>query len=526
MNSITIPFNQVGKMSAIMQDYLNNIDELEKMIYAPPKLEGFEKKLSEFDFSWEKRERLVQQLTQQYQGCGLDVPENVKQLFNQNAFTITTGHQLCLFGGPQYFIHKIVSVIKLSKQLKDQYPDKEFIPIFWMASEDHDFDEINQVNLFGKKLQTEEKASGPVGRIKPAIFNEALSELERILGDDENGKKLFRLFQSAHSEKDLSTAFRKWVHELFHSYGLVIVDGDDKELKQSFTEVFKDELVKRKTHVSVELTSSILESKGYHTQVTPREINLFYIEDGLRERIVFENSTYRVLNTNISFTEESLLACLKEFPEKFSPNAIMRPLYEEYILPNLAYVGGPGELAYWLQLKSNFDRLSVPFPLLVLRDSFLLTQQKQLDTLESMGVDLKGVFGDLDELIRKYLKSNSGEELNFEREEELLGELKQGLLNKVSKVDGSLEGMVRGEMKGIQKSFEKLEKKLIKAKKQREEVNLNKIRRIKDQWMPGGVLQERSQSFIPNYLKLGDNYIPTLLEYSDAFNSELKLITL
>ena len=315
-----------------------------------------------------------------------------------------------------------------------------------------------------------------------------------------------------------------WVNELFKDFGLVILDGDDIELKRSFLPVIKDELINRKSIESILKTSGQLKELGYSVQATPREINLFYIENNIRERIVFENNKYSVLNTELSFSESELLQLLESNPDRFSPNAVMRPVYEEAILPNLAYIGGPGEIAYWLQLKLNFDRLNIEYPLLIVRDSFLVLNTKQVSSFVDLGFQLEDVFKDENVLMKDFVMLGAKGDIHFEKEEIILQELKEALLKKVEGVDNSLSGMIHAEMTKMNKLFEKLESRIIKAQKSKQEVSVNKILKFRDAVLPNDMLIERQDSFIPNYLKYGSEYLNWLMKYSNVFDSQLKVL--
>ena len=525
MQLTTIPLDKTGKFSKLILNYVNNPAELSEFIAEKVTLENFKKKLTEKKFSKEQRELLVQQLIVQYKFAGIELPSNVSLLINENTYTVTTGHQLCLLGGPQYFIHKIISTIKLSMQLKEAFPKKNFVPVFWLASEDHDFEEINDVKFFKKNLKIDAHYTGPVGRLNANIFSNVIQELNEIFGDSKNETEIKDLFTRAYKSGSLSKATSTWVNELFKDFGLVILDGDDIELKRSFSPIIKDELVKRKSIDAILKTSSQLKELGYGAQVTPREINLFYIENNIRERIVFEKNKYSVLNTELSFSELEILELLESNPDRFSPNAVMRPVYEEAILPNLAYIGGPGEIAYWLQLKLNFDRLKIEFPLLIVRDSFLVLNAKQVSSFVDFGFELEDIFKDEHVLIKEFLRINSKGDMDFEKEEIILKELKEALLKKVEGIDNSLSGMIHAEMTKMNKLFEKLESRIIKAQKSKQEVSVNKIAKFREAVLPNDSLIERQESFIPNYVKYGREYLECLLQYSNVFDSQLKVLS-
>jgi len=309
--------------------------------------------------------------------------QNIELLHHENTFTITTSHQLNLFTGPLYFLYKIISVINLTNELKAAYPENNFVPVYWMATEDHDFDEINYFNFKGKKVQWSRQASGAVGRLNTEDLDKVLDVFTANLGFGANSNGIKKLFKCAYLDhKNLADATRFLANELFGIYGLVIVDADDRDLKSLFAPYVKKELTEQTSFTKVSETNEKINSLGFNVQVNPREINLFYLKEDLRERIVEQNGTYFVNDTDISFTKSELLAELEKHPERFSPNVIMRPLYQEVILPNLCYIGGGGELAYWFQLKSYFKAVNVPFPMLLLRNSVLVKTAKQSEKLK------------------------------------------------------------------------------------------------------------------------------------------------
>jgi len=332
-----------------MKDYLVKDNKLKEFITDFPSLEAFDKQFELVNFNADQRSVLVTALKKQYTSENLEVPNVLDELLNDNTYTVTTGHQLALFGGPKYFLHKIVSIINLASDLSAKHADKKILPVFWLASEDHDYEEINSLNQFGTKVFSKKEATGPVGRLNNDFFEEALEEFKVLLGTSSDALRLIKAFEDAFQTKNWTAATRYWVQSLFGDQ-LIIIDGDDSQLKAMYSNQVKDELLNQSSYQNIIETNEKLNQLDYHIQVEPRNINLFYIEDGVRERIVKTEIGYAVLNTSLTFSEAEILQLLENNPEKISPNAILRPLYEESILPNLAYIGGPGELAFWLQL--------------------------------------------------------------------------------------------------------------------------------------------------------------------------------
>lgn len=518
------PLVSSNSFESIIRDFLFRKEGVSDLINAFPDIKNFERIIQERNFDPIKRRNLHEVLTSQY----LDLNEkeevitNLQLLKEENTFTVTTGHQLCLYTGPLYFIYKIISTIRLSHQLKAAYPDKNFVPVYWMASEDHDFEEINHAFLFGKKLEWNTDQKGAVGVFKTdesiaSMFDESLGQLGR-------DTKYSDLISAAYSKDTLSDSIRYLVNELFGDYGLIIIDGNEKKLKESFKPVLADELFHQKGFTEVNKTIDILRSRNYKIQVNPREINLFFMESGSRERLekVNENQ-WKVVGTNKAFNAIELEEILNNNPEKLSPNVITRPLYQESILPNLAYIGGPGELAYWMQLKAFFEAESVQFPILVLRDSALLISQKGKQRIEKTGLNTEEIFQDKSVVLKQMLQS---EETSFNNEKELLTQAFQPVIDKVTAVDASLVGAAKAELQRNINSLDMLEKKMMKALKLKEENKINQIDKLWDEIYPDGSPQERHDNFFQFASTYDGDLIADLMEHFDPLVAEMKVVYL
>jgi len=485
-----------------------------------------------------QRGELVKVLKRQYESVLLKTDsikyrkafEAIDSLNDEHTFTVCTGHQLCLFTGPLYFIYKIVSAIKLAAELKIKYSQYNFVPVYWMATEDHDFEEINHAHLFGKKLEwKKEEAIGantpPSGKIKTSSLADLLQQTNQILGDSTEGNYLKQLFEKAYLQHDnLSDATRYLVHELFEEYGLVILDANEESLKRVFVPVVKEELLNPRAFALVNETSAYIEKNGFEVQVNAREINLFYATDNSRERIVFENEKYKVLNTSLSFSKEEIIKELENNPQAFSPNVILRPLYQQMVLPNLAYIGGAAEICYWLQFKSVFDHYDVQFPVLMSRNSALIVDEKSKQVFGKLLLKIEDVFLPLETLIKKVITGNSGTSISLEDIEQQLKEIYAQITERVAKIDKTLEPMVEAELhKGI-KALHGMEAKMIRAEKLRQETTVTLATKLKEKFFPTGVLQERHDNFIPYYLKYGKDFIPALITGFDPFDNRLFLL--
>ena len=526
-----ITYQESGFFSKIIVDYLNETPNLKSFYNHYPNLENFGKQMEEKSFNYDFDIRKILFLELENQNKKIDISDatskNIHLLKEMNTFTITTGHQLNLFTGPLYFLYKIISTINLTKELKLKYPKFNFVPIYWMATEDHDFDEINYFNFKSKKIKWNRDTTGPVGRLSTQGLDDVLAIFKQELGIGENAEFLKNIFINAYlNHQDLATATRFLANELFKKEGLVILDGDSKRLKNLFIPYMNEELKNQSSFKTVSETNLKLTSDEYSIQVNPREINLFYIEDNLRERIIFENGKYKVNNTKIEFSQAEILAEVDKNPEKFSPNVILRPLYQEVILPNLCYIGGGGEIAYWLQLKSNFELNKVTFPIVLLRNSVLLATSKQSKKADKLNLSWKDLFSNQQELFASKTKELSNLIIDFSEQKEFLNEQFSKLKEMANQTDKSFLGAVKAQEVKQLKGLDNLEKRLLKAEKRVHTDKLNRIFELQDLLFPKQSLQERQANFSEFYLEFGQDLILKIQEKLEPLSHNFTIINL
>lgn len=530
-----ISYSKTNYFSPLILDYLEQKRDLEAFYHRFPNKDNFIEQLQEkkASFPVARRKVLVESLKKQYTGFSVSkaTQRNIEQLENRNAFTITTGHQLNLFTGPLYFLYKIVSTINLSRELKKQYPEAEFIPIYWMATEDHDFEEINFFNLHGKKFQWNppkgDKTGGAVGALPTEGLEDLFKLLSAELGGSNHARTLKELFELAYlQDRSLAQATRYLVNELFGEYGLVIMDAQQPELKQEFKPYMKRELLEKVVHQHSLPLARKLEDLGYKAQVNPREINLFYLESGLRERIIEKEGTYYVNDTNIKWSQEQLLEVLDQEPESFSPNVMMRPLYQEVILPNLCYIGGGGELAYWFELKDYFKAEKVPFPILLLRNSALLQTEKQQKKRQKLQISIDELFLKQHELINRKVRQISNIDIDFTSQKEHLKQQFENLYKLAEQTDKSFLGAVKAQEVKQLKGISHLEKRLLKAQKRKLADEVSRITALQNELFPRRSLQERTGNFSEFWLEHGEDLIPILMQELQPLDFNFKIISL
>lgn len=522
-----ISYQKSGYFSPLMNDYLDQNPKLQSLYNRFPTFENFEAQIVEKqnNFNNSHRASLVSVLQKQYAGIEIShlTQQNIESLKVNNTFTVTTGHQLNLFSGPLYFLYKIISVINLTTELKVKYPAYNFVPVYWMATEDHDFEEINYFNFKGRKFRWNAASSGPVGRLSTKGLDDFFEIFEQELGHSTNAETLKKLFEGAYlNHSNLADATRYLANALFGTHGLVIIDADDADLKKNFAPYIKEELLNQTAHKKV--LETIENLKEYSVQVNPREINLFYIEDNLRERIIFENGNFKVNNTKIEFSEIEILKLLESNPEKFSPNVIVRPLYQEVILPNLCYIGGGGEIAYWLELKSFFDAVKVSFPILLVRNSVLLASEKQIKKANKLNLSWNDLFTKQADLVNNKAQILSEIDIDLSHLKEQL-KTQFDILNEITtKTDPSFAGAVKAQEVKQLKGLEKLEKRLLKAEKIKLKDTLTRIIDLQNELFPNQSLQERQANFSEFYIESGEHLISKLFEQLKPLEQHFNII--
>ncbi|GAB2705810.1 bacillithiol biosynthesis cysteine-adding enzyme BshC [Mucilaginibacter koreensis] len=529
MEATCISYKETGYFSSTISEYLDDVPALRPFYSHRPTLKGFTE-LLEHKKVTANRQLLADVLSGQYtsvQSESVDlVQQQIELLRADDTYTITTGHQLNIFTGPLYFLYKIATAIKLCSQLKAAFPDKNFVPVYWMASEDHDFAEINYTHIGGKKVHWWYEASGATGRINPDTMRQAINQYKGVLGIQGHAAELAQMVETAYTKFDkLADATRYLVHALFGHHGLVIIDADDKRLKQHFAPIITADIIEQNSYKNITATNEQLQKAGVHIQVNPREINFFYLKDALRERLVYENGRYQVLNTDISFSKEELRQEINIHPERFSPNVVMRPLYQECILPNIAYVGGGAEVVYWMELKSNFDRYQVDFPILILRNSALLIPKSTAAKIKGMNLSAAELFKPADEIKNNWVKKHSDRNLSLDTEWQDFAQLFERVKAHASEVDNTLIASTEAIQARLKHAIHNLEKKLVKAEKKNFEIRLNQIEQIKAELFPKNSLQERTENFGLSYVKWGRTFVDELIRNFEPLDFEFTLLT-
>lgn len=530
MNCIStkIPYRQTGYFSNLILDYIDQAPALKPFFSYPPTVHGLQGAIEARKKFPVNRTVLVKELKKQYEGFLLSpqVQDNLEALLSPDTFTVTTAHQNNIFTGPLYFIYKILHVIKLAAWCREIFPVYRFVPVFYMGSEDADRDELNHIYLCGEKLLWNTSQTGAVGRM--IIDKELLQLIERMEGQlsvQPHGKELIRMIKECYQEGEMiQTATFRFIHALFADYGLLVILPDNAELKAQMRAVFKDDLLHQTASSLVQTTTGQLQQAGYPVQATPREINLFYLKDNLRNRIEYKNSRYFVHQTPIYFSQEEIEKELRNHPERFSPNVILRGLYQETLLPNILFVGGGGEIAYWLQLKNLFEHYQIPFPVLVLRNSFLLVEKKWQEKINRLGFTTEDFFREEQDLINELVMRESTLSLRLNGSLKEIEQLYNDIKKQVSAIDATLEMHVESLQKKTCHQLQVLEKKMLKAEKRKFADQQRQIHSIKETLFPQKNLQERMENFSYFYAKWGKDFLHSLYQSSLQLEQEFVVL--
>jgi bacillithiol biosynthesis cysteine-adding enzyme BshC len=449
----------------------------------------------------------------------------IQSLALPTTFTVTTGQQLHVFLGPMYVPHKILSALAYTRKLQALYPHYNFVPIFWLASEDHDFEEIASIQLFGKTFTWDcDTQGGATGLLPTAGIVEMCNLIKETVRFSEEELSIFNVFETAYQNaKTLSEATIKIVHAFFGDLGVVCLDANTPALKSYFSDIFTRELQASQGFTAIQQQSEKLVSKGFSTRINPRDTPFFMMEGNNRERIDrIKPNTFIMASSQKEFSLETLLTLLQENPEKISPNVSFRPLYQETILPNLVYVGGAAEVEYWLQLTLLFKAYEISYPLVIMRKTSVYLGEKWLKSWEQLGMEPTDLFLARDAFNHKI----ETRFLAADKEKQIMNQF-DSLIQSVAdwtyelspqEVKG-LKSKAKTWKKELQEHFNNLELQL----KQSNEQKIKKINKIYDMMYPGGVFQERTMSFLEYALKGGefvDNYVS---KFADSYTLDLKV---
>jgi len=526
-NCTYISYEQTTAFKQIVIDYIHQKKELQPFYNHPVSLEGIEASIAERKNFNTNRQLLVDVLRNQYSHIQLTEQQefNLNALLSNDTFTITTAHQPNIFTGPLYFIYKIIHAIKMADELKKSFNNYHFVPFYYMGSEDADLDELGYIYINGEKKVWNTQQTGAVGRmLVDNQFIQLILEIQSQIDVLPFGKELSTLFKESYTiGTTIQDATLLLVNKLFAHFGLLILIPDNAALKMAFEPVIEKELIEQFSHKAVAETIQEL-SKNYKVQASGRNINLFYLLNDKRERIEKNDTVFFVSNLDLQWTESEILLELKNHPERFSANVILRGVFQETVLPNIAFIGGGGEIAYWLELKKVFEAAKVPYPMLVLRNSFLLVNEKERKQINNMQFSVVDFFASTNQVLEKLIQRNSTHQLELTQEIEQL----QTVFNKIKSVTDVVDSTLTQHTNALQtkflKSIYELEKKILRAEKRKYSYQQQQINHIKQTLFPNNNLQERIVNIAAFYPVLGVKLLQIIYDASKTLEQEFCII--
>ena len=520
-----LSYRETNSFSKLLVDYLDTPSKLASFFTYTPNKEGVEEAIKERKKYQVDRKALVQTLQKQYKHLEQTpaVTHNINALAKDNTYTVCTAHQPNLLTGYLYFIYKIIHAIKLAEELNNN-SDKHFVPVYYMGSEDNDLEELGVFKYDGDVYRWDaDGQTGAVGRMTTKSLKPLLNQLFKTLGPpSKHTDELKEILTEAYlKQNSISDATQYLVNALFGKYGLIVLNPDESSFKKSIIPIIEDDLLQHNANTLVTAEIDRLEQKGYKSQAYPRAINLFYLIDGLRERIERNGNEWTVINSDIKWTKEAMLAELKQYPERFSPNVILRGVFQETIMPNVAFIGGGAEVAYWMQLKTTFEHYNTFYPAILPRQSALWIDQKYVALKNELEVSLPELFINIDELVRKYVSEHSKSDWQTTEEKKLFEKTMISIKEKATVLDPTLEASTEAALAKIRRQLVTLEKKMLRAEKRKMDIAIKRITKLKQALFPNNSLQERKENFISYYSIHGNDFITQLHRgtnpYSDKF---------
>ncbi len=521
-----LEFDRLPGLSHFDKAFQNRDEKLLPFVGQWADMESFSKMFSQKQIPNERRSTLVQAIRSQLESIGLwgKYSENVLSLLDKQTFVVTTAHQPVLFGGPLYIPYKIASTINLAKKLSRRYDAYKVIPVFVIGGEDHDFDEMNHLNLYGKEVKWSDTPGGAVGRMNTESLLSVIEEVNNILGDRTNFDVATLLRDSFIGKKSYAEGYQAFIMTLFGHYGLIALNLDDESLKSSFRDNMMKEVFDMPSKSLVEAEQDKIEAAGFKKQAFAREINLFYLADGVRSVILKEPTGYYLRELDEHWDAEKMRSELKYHPDRFSPNVILRPIYQEFILPNLAYIGGGGELAYWSERKTQFESYGIQRPLLIRRQSVVYFEDHVLKRMGKVGLTLDDMWMDMHVVLRELLGSENEIIEKLQRmSKETLSSFQQ-MVDIMSKESNSLGQYATAEKRKLEKTLDSFQTKTVRMLKKEDETKVAQIEKIYNLLFPNGGLQERHDNFLALLSRHGSSFLDLLVENLDPLNRKVTLI--
>jgi bacillithiol biosynthesis cysteine-adding enzyme BshC len=511
MDCRALAFRQLPHQPKLSLEYLDHFERVKAFYAHPPKMQAVTRTARKLDYPRERRAEVAELLREQNigLGAGAETRSNLARL-EKGAVAIVTGQQVGLFSGPAYAIYKALTAVQIAEELtRSGIPA---VPVFWMATEDHDLDEVRTATWFDQgKLRRFElpvvEAGRPVGGISLGAEVESFArEAAELLSDQGSDLLAEYLRESYRPGETYGSAFARLFTRLFAQQGLILMDPLDQGLHRVATPLYQHALAERDA-VNEKLLQrgKDLDRVGFDAQVkvTSRSTLLFYLGDGVRQVITASNGKFQAGDK--SWPRDELIHLTHAEPGKFSPNALFRPVVQDYLLPTAAYVGGPAEISYFAQSEVIYRHLLGRMPVMLPRAGFTLVDAKAAKLLRRYGLTVEDVWAGPQSLRHKMEGASvpKGLSKTFERDQKQIQKMLTQLGKQIAKLDPTLKGTVERAKQRIEFHLEKLRQKAGKAQDQKAGLILAHMQYLESLLYPHKALQSRELCLLPFLARWG-----------------------
>jgi len=532
---MNIPYTSLPGYTDLYLDYINNFEKVSKYYQFSYTNDGFLKaikaKEEQYNNSNINREELSEILKTQnkFYNSGDATFANIDKLKEKNTFAIVTGQQIGMLSGSLYTIFKAINAIQLAKTLSVKFPEYNFVPIFWLEADDHDFLEINNINIIDKKNDAlnvkyfqknleKERYLTPVGRIVLDEFiKDFINNLEENISHTDFTKQLFEYIKKSYKEGiDLITAFARFINYISGDTGLIFCNPTDKEIKKMLIPVFEKEMVTTPAVCEKIIDTSAELELEYEPQVKPRAINIFYTHNDNRHLIELKEEKFSLRNTRQKFEKDELFNLLYSNTENFSANVILRPICQDYLLPTISYIGGPSEVAYFSQFKDVYKFFEIPMPVIYPRTNITLLESRIENFMDKFNIQFIDIF-DLESLSKKIIKQNSS--INID---DIFSNMTDELNGIIYLAGTQLKEIDKNLYQNFQNKYDKFieninisKPKFVEAQLKQNETANNKLKTLVTSLYPENTMQERYFNIIYFINKYGFDFIKELSDTID-----------
>ena len=536
-----VDFRKIPGTSKLFSDFLYDFQKVEKF-YAGDfrKDKNYLRVFKSIKDKKYQREYLSSILKEQNQrfGSGSEALKNIELLQKSESLVVFTGQQVGLFGGPLYTIYKAITTLKLAQALSFRF-SRPFVPLFWLDSEDHDFEEVRSTCIVDKENQIQEikyspaKVSSGSPMYQVVLEEEITSCIELLISSlhpsEFKDKVVQKLDEFYVKGETISNSFAKWIADLLGKCGLVIVDPGDKELKELAVELFLKEIENPNKSIKlVKETGERLKSSGYHQQVIKPEemINLFLEVEGKRSSLKWSGDLIEVVGSDRKITREEFMHIIENEPQRLSPNVVLLPLMRSFLFPTAVYIGGPGEISYYAQLKSVFEFYDIPMPVVYPRASLSLIEDKVKQVFQKYSIDFTDLFQDTEILINSILKNKFPNPLDktLEEKRERIKETLNDLEKKLLLSEPDLKSNIENTSGKIDYELKRLGEKLFQVHRQKNQTLKEQIYKAKNNLLPENKLQERVLNLLPFLIKYGFEFVDFLYDQVDIEKIDHQLL--